>query len=279
MTRGAVHTLLVVGALLAVPARAESRKLAYNPSISIPIASVATVGWFGSELLKKHLAPIACRWCNGVPAVDTAVRNALVWQDTKTPNMLSNVSGFVLVPLAGVGLTALAAYHNDALGNFDDGPGNFAADTVIIAEATAIAADLNQISKFLVGRERPFVHALSSDGKRTTAQPSDNNLSFYSGHTNMAFALAVSSGTVASMRGYKWAPGVWATGLSLAATTGYLRIAADKHYFSDVMTGAVIGSVVGFAVPYFFHRADSTLPVQTGSSGQKIGALSIAWTF
>jgi membrane-associated phospholipid phosphatase len=38
---------------------------------------------------------------------------------------------------------------------------------------------------------------------------------------------------------------VWATGLTLASTVGYLRIAADKHYFSDVVTAAIIGSIVG----------------------------------
>ena len=55
------------------------------------------------------------------------------------------------------------------------------------------------------------------------------------------------------MRNYRLAPLIWAEGLAVAATTGYLRIAADKHYFSDVLSGALIGSAVGFMVPYLFH--------------------------
>ena len=82
----------------------------------------------------------------------------------------------------------------------------------------------------------------------------DGNLSFFSGHTSFAFSLAVASGTVASMRGYRAAPAVWGVGLGAAAVTGYLRIAADRHYATDVMTGALVGSALGFAVPYLLHR-------------------------
>ena len=40
----------------------------------------------------------------------------------------------------------------------------------------------------------------------------------------------------------------------MGATTGYLRIAANQHYFTDVLTGAVVGTGVGLAVPYTLHR-------------------------
>ena len=42
---------------------------------------------------------------------------------------------------------------------------------------------------------------------------------------------------------------MWAGGFTLAAVTGYLRIAADKHYFTDVLTGAGIGVLGGLLVP------------------------------
>ena len=38
---------------------------------------------------------------------------------------------------------------------------------------------------------------------------------------------------------------VWISALGLASSTGYFRIAADKHYFSDVFVGAIVGSLVG----------------------------------
>ena len=90
--------------------------------------------------------------------------------------------------------------------------------------------------------------------RRTLATP-DNNLSFYSGHTSEALALATASGTIGEMRGYRWAPLAWGVGGAFAAVTAYLRIAADKHWLTDVIAGAVVGVGMGFATPYSFHSA------------------------
>lgn len=81
----------------------------------------------------------------------------------------------------------------------------------------------------------------------------ERNLSFFSGHSSLAFSLAVSSGTVASLRGYRWAPLVWAVGLPVAAFTAYSRVAADAHYLSDVVVGSVMGALVGGGIPLLFH--------------------------
>ena len=65
---------------------------------------------------------------------------------------------------------------------------------------------------------------------------------------------------------------MWATGLTLSLATGWLRIAADKHYFTDVLTGAIVGAVVGFGVPYVFHRPESA------ATSTSSGAISIGMT-
>ena len=70
----------------------------------------------------------------------------------------------------------------------------------------------------------------------------------------VAFAAASSLGTIATLRRYRRAPYVWAAGLTLAALTGYLRLAADKHYVSDVLAGTAVGAAVGWAVPYLHYR-------------------------
>jgi membrane-associated phospholipid phosphatase len=123
-------------------------------------------------------------------------------------------------------------------------------DTLPVVESAVIAGLLNQGTKFLVGRQRPFVH-YGVDPSRLGE--TDDNVSFYSGHTTLGFSMAVSAGMVAHQRGYKLEPVIWATGLTLATTTAYLRMAADKHYFTDVMTGAVTGTAIGIAVPLLFH--------------------------
>jgi membrane-associated phospholipid phosphatase len=168
-----------------------------------------------------------------------------------------------------MGLTALSEANEGAIGRFP-------VDALLITEATVIAADINQIAKFAFARERPFVHYLPrAPGaiRALTDSPSDDNLSFFSGHTTLAFAVATAAGTVDTLRGYRLAPAVWAAGLTMATSVGYLRIAADKHYFSDVMTGAVVGSLIGVGVPLIFHSAassSSSSPNPPSASGQAL---------
>ena len=56
------------------------------------------------------------------------------------------------------------------------------------------------------------------------------------------------------MRGYRLAPLVWIAGGVIAFTVSYLRIAADRHYFTDVTVGAALGIGTGIAIPLLFHR-------------------------
>jgi membrane-associated phospholipid phosphatase len=258
---------LALAVSLCPDARAATHELRTDTAVDLSITLGGAALWLGSEfVVKGALAPSACRWCDP-PGVDVSVRAALKWDDPQPANTWSNVLGFGLAPATLVGIDALLALHDDA-------GGNFGTDVLIIAQATVVAMDVNQLVKFLVGRERPFVHALAPDEKRHTQAPDDNNLSFFSGHTTATFALAVATGTVASMRGYRWAPIAWVTGPTLAATTGYLRIAADKHYFTDVVTGAVVGSAFGFALPYFFHSAETSGP---GGVAASVPIVSGVW--
>jgi membrane-associated phospholipid phosphatase len=233
------------------PAPAPSvPELPYSLKVDATITGAAIVGWIGSELLKGQLAPSTCRWCDP-PGFDSNVRDALRWNDTERANVISYVVPLGVEPLVVFGLDALAAHDAKAP------PRTAWVDALLISEATAVAMAMNQAVKFVVGRERPFVHALPEAEKPLTAHPSDNNVSFYSGHSTWAFAMAVSGGTVASMRRYRLAPWIWASGLTVAVASAYLRIAADRHYFSDVLTGSAIGSLTGFAVPYLFHNPKS----------------------
>lgn len=268
--------LAAVSVALAVtiaPSVARAQELRYDLAVDLPIAIGGAGAWVTSELLKKDLSPSSCRWCDRdadgtdrLNGLDRGVRDGLKWNDTKTADTISNVTGFALTPLLAIGAGALAAAH-------DDRQRGIGVDVLVVAEAAVIAVDLNQLTKFLVGRERPFVHALPPDQKGLTAQPSDNNVSFFSGHTTATMSVAVAAGTVASMRGYRWAPLVWATGLTLSLTTAYLRIGADKHYFTDVMTGAIVGAAIGFGVPYLFHR-----PRNDVAPGTSTGAVSVGMT-
>ncbi len=224
----------------------------------IIIVAVAGAAYVSSEFLKDQLTPGHCRWCAG-NAFDDGARDAVVWDKRSRANTLSNLTGYALLPGVALGLGGLAAAHDDRFGGWLD-------DAIVITGAAVVAGNLNQLTKFLAMRERPFQHALAPADKSTSH---DANLSFYSGHTTLAFSLAVGAGTVASIRGYRWRGLIWASGLTLAVATGYLRMAADKHYLSDVLVGAATGAGLGWGIPMLRRRCPgmtvAATPLESGA--------------
>lgn len=113
---------------------------------------------------------------------------------------------------------------------------DFVHQTINIAMANAIMGTVVTVMKHSFKEERP-------DGS--------NNLSYPSGHTATAF-------TNASLLFYEYKDAnIWyaSSGFLFATATGVLRIANNKHYASDVLTGAGIGTAVGLLVSYWqpFH--------------------------
>lgn len=272
--------LAFAAALAAAPqvshAEPDIRELSVRPGLELALTGAGGVVWVGSELMKSSLAPEKCRWCGEPPAVDRAVRDHLRWSHPHAAGVASDVVDFVVLPALVLGGDALLASQHGALRGWDE-------DAIVIVEAAVAAAVLNQAVKFSVGRERPFVRALESDEeKAATSHPSDNNLSFYSGHTSLAFALVGSAGAVAQMRGYDHGWLVWPVGGVLAASVGYLRIGADKHYFTDVATGALLGGAIGVGIPYLLHapsdddEGESSTPIQAGFRGP---VFAVVWAF
>lgn len=175
------------------------------------------------------------------PAFDRSVRNTLVWEDVERANKLADVTGYYAAPLFAIGSIAVAGWGH--------GLGRTLDDTIPVAQSAVAVGLFHHLVKLWVPRERPAQHF---DGVKVEPE-SEQRYSFYSGHTSLAFSLAVSAGTVAHLRGYRAEPVIWATGLTLAGATAYLRIAADAHYTSDVLTGAALGSLAGILVPLLVH--------------------------
>jgi membrane-associated phospholipid phosphatase len=268
--RPAIAAAIAIAAVTAAappPARADELEL-HPRRTALLVVGGGLPFVLGETVFKDALSPDACRWC-GSNALDRAIADGLRWDDPAAANTASNWTGFVLTPVLMVGGVAAA-------GAIDDQGDHALTDGLIVVESAILASDLTNLVKSLAGRERPFVHRLAAADKPLTASPQENNLSFFSGHSSLTMSLAVSAGTVASLRGYRLAPAVWGAGVGLALTTGYLRIAADKHWATDVVTGWVVGAAVGFAVPYYLHRkrTDPTLDVAVGP---RTVALSFVW--
>lgn len=248
------------------PQTVSTFELRYELWLDASITGACMAWWITSEIIKAELAPSECRWCNP-PGIDREIHDGLRWSSLGTPDTISYITALAMSPIFVFGLDLLAAYN--------EGVTRAAwVDLLLIAEATSVAMAMNQTVKFLVGRQRPFVRFETGE----VHQPSDSNLSFYSGHTTFVFAIAVSAGTIATLRGYRLTPWIWTAGLVIAVATAYLRIAADRHYFSDVLVGAVAGSATGFAIPYFFHgRVRGAAPVVAPAPIEGGAMLGATW--
>jgi len=112
---------------------------------------------------------------------------------------------------------------------------NIAVDGLL---SSVIAAGIaGPVFKVVMGRARPN----AGEGPDSFA-PFSSNASFPSGHTTQAFAVA---SVVAAHDGRLW---VSVLSYGLAGSVGFARIEQDAHWSSDVLAGAILGTVVGNAV-------------------------------
>ncbi|HYD52543.1 MAG TPA: phosphatase PAP2 family protein [Gemmatimonadaceae bacterium] len=121
-------------------------------------------------------------------------------------------------------------------------------------EALAIGTGLGWLGKGLFGRERPFVELNPNDYKFARGFGNKSEyMSFPSGHTIAAFAAAAAVTSETS----RWWPNTrWIIGPALyggAALTGVSRMYNNRHWASDVLMGAAIGTLSGLKVVRYHH--------------------------
>ena len=251
--------------LLVTLQASEPKPLEWDPKLHPAVMIALGSYWVVTEVgLKDSLAPPQCRWC-ATNGFDDGVRKSLVWSNTGTPDTLSNV-GLAVTPVLLMALDAWMVWS--AGGDWKD----WVLDTTLMLEASFAAIAVTQTTKFIAGRERPFVAQLTPAQNAATAAPEDNDLSFFSGHATFTAALAASAGAIALLRGYRHPWLAWVLGGALSLATGFLRIAADKHYFSDVAVGWAVGTGIGLAVPLLFHSPDSPVTAAPGPNGIGVAA-------
>ncbi|HKQ68123.1 MAG TPA: phosphatase PAP2 family protein [Polyangiaceae bacterium] len=126
---------------------------------------------------------------------------------------------------------------------------------VVYAETLSANLFLNTLVKFTVRRPRPYASANAENGvpfPEPTEDGAESQISFYSGHSSTTFAAAMSGSYLFA----EHTPDrtsrctMWASELALAAATANLRVRAGKHYYSDVIAGALVGTGLGIGLPY-----------------------------
>lgn len=138
-------------------------------------------------------------------------------------------------------------------------------------ETLAVSGAVQGITNTLVSRPRPY-----SDQCGKTVRPDsidcDGNThyrSFFSGHSAFSFtaaSLICFEHLNLNLLGGPWDAISCAGGYVVAAATATFRVAGAEHYPSDVLTGALVGSLVGWGVPllHFKHPNAGTIKTSGG---------------
>ena len=99
---------------------------------------------------------------------------------------------------------------------------------------------LTQAVKALVNAPRPLKYFQEADWiNRVTGQPVNYDYSFPSGHSEGSFAFFC---FLALLLPRKWAP-IGIILFLLAFSVGYSRIYLSQHFYADVYTGSIIGTL------------------------------------
>ena len=130
---------------------------------------------------------------------------------------------------------------------------------LMYAETMLLSNGITQIVKGTMTRTRPFVYNPAAPPAQKTDP--DARKSFYSSHTANAFAAAAFFATVYGdyFPDSKWEPYVWAGSMLAAASAGYFRVEAGRHFPSDVLVGAGVGLAIGLLVPHWHRRGEQQL--------------------
>jgi hypothetical protein len=113
--------------------------------------------------------------------------------------------------------------------------------SVLAFTSLLISTALVQGLKFTFGRTRPYAAANQFEFSGPGFHSKDK-VSFPSGHTAAAFAVAASMSTVYDSKLVK------ILAYSAATLTGLSRIHDNKHWISDVFLGAILGTATGIFV-------------------------------
>lgn len=232
----------------------ESSRKEYviQPQLDIPLTvSAAMLALYGSYRL------------NEMELQDKIVKKSdlLIWDRPWAgvwhPNadLASDVlSVFAITPLA---IGVVSYFKDDIKGS------EFGALTLMLLQTMAIQSGLNLMVRSTQLWPRPYIFSENGGDARFKGEAYG---SFYSGHASAAFSVAVLTSTwfQNTYSSSKYIPYLWATSLSLATTVSVLRVVAGKHYPTDVIAGALMGTLVSISVLKIHEHQSPSLSIQVG---------------
>jgi membrane-associated phospholipid phosphatase len=209
-----------------------------SPKIDAPVTIAAALAVTLPYLFADHLITPHCP-CD--PSDVNAFDRGAIGNRNDTARQLSDFTiGLVIIlPLT---FDALAVRGQDV----------FREDAVVFAQTLLVNGALTTAAKFIVQRPLPRTYA---GDPRLIDKPAGYR-SFYSGHTSLTFAgLAATAMTIRLRHGPTLWP--WLVTAVVGTSVAIERVADGRHFPSDVIVGAVMGTATGIVVPWLHARTRS----------------------
>jgi membrane-associated phospholipid phosphatase len=129
------------------------------------------------------------------------------------------------------------------------GRSNFGDVSVVVLEGALLTSALVNLSKTLVQRSRPYTY--NPDVPLDTKQKKSSRYSFFSGHSATSAYFAFTGAKLYNdlYPNSKARPIVWAVAAVIPTLVSYGRMKGGRHFFTDVLTGFLVGSSIALLVP------------------------------
>jgi len=221
-------------------------------------------------------------WQGGI-LLDDPVRNALKANTLEGREQASKISDFTMGSLLAVPLVLNAGLLSGLKYSDLTGAGRI---VMISLQSYAFSAFLQQIT-ISIKRSRPGQLECSQNnpGYYPDCGTKDAFNSFYSGHTAMAFTaagLVCRHNESLNLISDPLTRGLICGGsLAAAGTVGLLRLVSDRHYFSDVWVGGLIGFFSGYALPALLHQPENEnkIGVALVPTGPTTTSVQVSYSF
>ncbi len=226
------------------------------PRVSLPEVLVFGTLEGGALLLPLVASPAKePRWRGGI-LFDESVRSELLLAQSgqQIASTFSDVGLYILegAPLVDAGIGAWW-YRGD--------PNTALQLSLMYAEAYSLTSIVQGGLRAAFSRERPidhFQHCFDNDPANPPGPKcgSAKNESFPSNHAAFAFtsaAMICTQHANIAIYGNVNDKFVCAEAMTLAAGVSVARVMKDRHWSTDILAGAAVGTLSGWAVPHFLH--------------------------
>lgn len=241
------------------PEPAPEHPLRLRLAVDVPVVALGLAIGLGSELAGKEQVWTGCAACD--VARINALDRGVIGNADHAARTYSDIGLYtaVALPFALDLGDALLQRARDGSAARSRHMRGWAIDAVVLLETFAVTYAATNLVKFAVRRPRPYSYDADSEVGDPTAN--DARLSFFSGHSSLSFAMAAAYASLFAARHprSRWVAPVWVIGMTLASTTAIARVAAGKHFWTDILVGAAVGSATGVAIPAL-HRRRTTDP-------------------